>query len=79
MDLDFIALLNLCPEPDSNAKSITVGESLFSDLAKQPDTPTDTPKPNQSHGSDSRSTDCLCPTTGRYHTVTDLTTQPKIS
>ena len=78
MDLDFIALLNLCPEPDSNAKSLTVGESQFFDLEKQPDTPTDTPKPNQSRGSASRSATCLCPPTGRYRTAADLTTQPKI-
>ncbi len=79
MDLDFIALLNLCSEPDSNAKSITVGESLFSDSVKQHDTPTDTPKPNQSRGSDSRSTDCLCPTTGRYRTLVELATGRRFS
>ena len=79
MGLDFIVSLNLCPEPDSNAKAITVGESLFSDLEKQHDTPTDTPKPKQSRGSDSRSAACFCPTTGRYRTLVELATGRRFS
>ncbi len=76
---DLVLVRYFVPGAGLERNSLTVGGAPRHPHKTPRDTPTDTPTANQARGSASRAAACLCPATGRYRTLADLTTAQRFS